>query len=1172
MERRRRFYEKNRDANYSRLSQEERGEIPDNKVFYTVNDKISLSLEYGLGENQMPICELASTSSGSSRSSIQPTPSTSAENSNSSGSFRSIEQEATASRRYLLAPAGFSIRLLKKYVLCKWDLPNTKYRAQVFYLEDELDDELSLMDIAYIYGWKRMAPLRLFYRFIPRAPRASTLTKLRASQTITCTPSTAEKPVATLHTNQQSMNNLANNQTGHPINRQAAISHPQPVAPHQPVAKKAKLESPALPKPLFFNRGNTNNNVINTNTSNAQLAAALRPPSQPQNRNSPLQAAPMRHSPVQATATRASPVNTSHQIARSSPNIAHNVIHNVAHGLTHNVTSNKQQSMATSSALQQMYNAHLSQQAKVAASTKSAFTPNQNNKLNLGASLKRTISKTKLHGSSQQLSPFDQLNGTNEYETAAKYRKILPASNSAFVVNQQHKSFAQPMVTMPSQLSALNTLSNYQQAQQRKQASLNAKSQLNQLNQIKMNQNVNQMNSNLNSITTALNTLNNINNSLNNYRSLNSGNLLNTNSPTTIASSSTVTSLRNVRVPSTEKKKTLNSNSSISSALSNLSSQNKTANLVPTKYNLSSIPPANKTSSSPKTPFNISHILEGSSSSSNKREHEKPSQLLNLNSMNNLNQFQSALECVNNLNNFPLSPTSSHRRKSFDKSPNSELNSSVTAKGIKIFRNGLLSPTGSSSSGGSLNNSLNSSLNNSNHSASQQMNKSTSLEKKASSAQLNERKSPIANLKLTVGNATTEKSSSPITQFKQQVKCEQPKPEEAKKQATTAATKLSSATSSTTSSSSSLNAAGNASANVSNFPSISQIATLEAVGLSSKAAVNSKKGASLDKIVNKITSNIIGKHASNGSENNGGLSNGLKSLSGNQTPTAKNGTQPNGGISFAQAVNNGLKTAAEQKSSKDSPPPLSDPANDSSSLTIRLPLLNGQTESVVAKPEETAASSPTSKETVSKSLFLNSKIEVTIDEDELPKSENSKTREVETETAPKEQVFSDVEVDVDDDDDSMDGKLVMVIPETENSQNSCSSSVADEKLTTSDKSEQPTNILKQQNQSLCAIQANTPPSSSPDFSKKFPSSRSNSPISSACGDKATTNGTSNADELCKPKHQLTADPPVSPPLTPSPRPIESQTGNRENNFGALDLSTGPRKPIALPTAKLAETV
>ncbi|CAG2165005.1 unnamed protein product [Oppiella nova] len=70
-------------------------------------------------------------------------------------------------KRYLLCPAGLSILHLKKFIVRKYGLPTT-YRVDVMYLEDILSDDYTLMDVAYIYDWKRSDPMRLFYRISER--------------------------------------------------------------------------------------------------------------------------------------------------------------------------------------------------------------------------------------------------------------------------------------------------------------------------------------------------------------------------------------------------------------------------------------------------------------------------------------------------------------------------------------------------------------------------------------------------------------------------------------------------------------------------------------------------------------------------------------------------------------------------------------------------------------------------------------------------------------------------------------------------------------------------------------------------------------------------------------------------------------------------------------------
>lgn len=1132
MRRRKQFYEKNKTQEYDKLSQEERGEISENRVYYTVKDQISLSLEYGFGENQMATCDLVGSSNDSSKTSQLAHSSTE----NSNGSFKSIEQEAAASRRYLLAPAGFSIKLLKKYVLCKWDLPNTKYKAQVFYLNEELEDDLKLMDVAYIHNWQRMAPLRLFYRFIPRQPKANKLAKLKSSQSnqisnLSSPPAiTNSEPIV----NKQ-LNNVLNRQENH----QLQIG--------QPVTKKAKLDHPQQPLPI--NRLNVSNLTCNNP-----------PQKQNPNRSSPL-LPNIRNSPVQPVPTFSikpirktdSPSNIPSNSMSNSNNLANNL--KVANNRLNNIKQDMKQ--VSNSSLQQQICNSLNQQSQQVRTT--AFTPTKPIVQNT-LPLKRPISASKpnnnLHNGQNVL---DQIN-RNEFESANKYRRIN--SNDKEFIPHKREFSSPPAISnqLANQISNQISLANYKQQQQRKQ--LNNQLKINQFNsnQNKL-PNVNQLNTNLNI------NLNNLN--LNTLNNTYLQNVLFNNTTTTIQSSSTVTSLRNVRVSGAEKKKPSNNNTNLSS------------HTISTKYNIPSptnMPSVNKSKTPPKNSFNISSILENTNSShhinnhhsfhnlsnhSTKAKDDKLTiNLLNSSSLNNLNQMQSAnldnLNINNNLNNLnspnlPISPTSgNHKRKSFDKSPINELGSSVTAKGIKIFS--LSSPTGSSSSNSSLNNSL-ISLNNSNSSQkqnNQNLNKSNSSDKYSpvkpnATVQPIERKSPKslpsqANLarksvavKPNVVSSNNNNNNNNNNNY------------------------------SINSSIKSLNAINNAQHNSSSQNLIKIAPTLEAVGLLSCSnklpnVTNTKKSSSLDEIVNKIkTSNGIGKSvavsATSVTSSLNGFSNGLNTT---KTTTTTPSNDANS-LSFAQAVNNGLKTAAEQISTKQLESSNLNKNIESNkqvtdSLTIKLPLnnLNSNLDESKAKVSPNQQSN-NSKET--KSLFLNSKIEV-IEEDESKMVTNLESNEEnDKKSLSAEQVFSD--------DDSQDRKLVVVIPETENS---CSSSAADDKMVNEKEINQQT-ILKQ-NQSLCAaIQANTPPSSSPDFSKKFSSSRSNSPIST--NDEKSNTNDENANNQTIEK-QMNADP-VSPPLTPSPRLCE-QGINRENNFGALDLSTRKIPAITLTAPKIAESV
>ncbi|KAL1430088.1 hypothetical protein MTO96_015567 [Rhipicephalus appendiculatus] len=67
----------------------------------------------------------------------------------------SVSLEYSARRRYLLCPGGFTVGHLKKFLRAKFGL-SKNHEVDVMYMHDHLLDEYSLMDLAYIYSWRRL--------------------------------------------------------------------------------------------------------------------------------------------------------------------------------------------------------------------------------------------------------------------------------------------------------------------------------------------------------------------------------------------------------------------------------------------------------------------------------------------------------------------------------------------------------------------------------------------------------------------------------------------------------------------------------------------------------------------------------------------------------------------------------------------------------------------------------------------------------------------------------------------------------------------------------------------------------------------------------------------------------------------------------------------------------
>uniref|UniRef100_A0A182WTV6 RAWUL domain-containing protein n=1 Tax=Anopheles quadriannulatus TaxID=34691 RepID=A0A182WTV6_ANOQN len=109
---------------------EQRGEDTEYLIF-SPNEKISLSLEYAEKE-------LAE------------------------------DNEELLKAKYLLCPAVFSIALLKKFIIYKYGISERQFCVEIMYKVKTiiLPDYYTLMDVAYIYTWKRAsdAPMKYYYR------------------------------------------------------------------------------------------------------------------------------------------------------------------------------------------------------------------------------------------------------------------------------------------------------------------------------------------------------------------------------------------------------------------------------------------------------------------------------------------------------------------------------------------------------------------------------------------------------------------------------------------------------------------------------------------------------------------------------------------------------------------------------------------------------------------------------------------------------------------------------------------------------------------------------------------------------------------------------------------------------------------------------------------------
>ncbi|KAH7966463.1 hypothetical protein HPB49_016551 [Dermacentor silvarum] len=143
MRRRREFYASLPPSERSSrpISSEGRGDVRNvERLIFNREDLISVSLEYS-ARDILPIRPLLLG---------PPLPES--------------QESPPGSRRYLLCPGGFTVGHLKKFLRAKFGL-SKNHEVDVMYMHDHLLDEYALMDLAYIYSWRRNAPMRLLYRF-----------------------------------------------------------------------------------------------------------------------------------------------------------------------------------------------------------------------------------------------------------------------------------------------------------------------------------------------------------------------------------------------------------------------------------------------------------------------------------------------------------------------------------------------------------------------------------------------------------------------------------------------------------------------------------------------------------------------------------------------------------------------------------------------------------------------------------------------------------------------------------------------------------------------------------------------------------------------------------------------------------------------------------------------
>jgi hypothetical protein len=140
------------------LSGEQYGIVPLPKPFYKPTDNIDLSIEpQTRGENTTIYYDnrrqsIVTCFTGSLQQRDL--------NNDSGSSFSSVDSQLF--KTYLRCPAKFTVLQLKKFIAAKFNIFRDD-TIHLLYLNESLKDEYSLIDVAYIYDWRALEHMQLFY-------------------------------------------------------------------------------------------------------------------------------------------------------------------------------------------------------------------------------------------------------------------------------------------------------------------------------------------------------------------------------------------------------------------------------------------------------------------------------------------------------------------------------------------------------------------------------------------------------------------------------------------------------------------------------------------------------------------------------------------------------------------------------------------------------------------------------------------------------------------------------------------------------------------------------------------------------------------------------------------------------------------------------------------------
>ncbi|CAH0548526.1 unnamed protein product [Brassicogethes aeneus] len=152
MTRRKKFYFAHPEV-AAKASPEDRGEDIERTIF-NPQDVISLSIEY-ISDDSTPGAIRLPTAN----------PINNNNNEESKSTKMDLDENAESQmKRYLQCPGMCRVEVLKKFVRNKYSVDTSKFHIDILYKRVPLPDHYTLIDIAYIYSWKRNEPMTFYFR------------------------------------------------------------------------------------------------------------------------------------------------------------------------------------------------------------------------------------------------------------------------------------------------------------------------------------------------------------------------------------------------------------------------------------------------------------------------------------------------------------------------------------------------------------------------------------------------------------------------------------------------------------------------------------------------------------------------------------------------------------------------------------------------------------------------------------------------------------------------------------------------------------------------------------------------------------------------------------------------------------------------------------------------